>query len=143
MTAPVTESFDRLMDDLKLKQALKDCFDASVQDYADNGLLPQSLADEMKSNMTGAEVLKWALTQVGNSPYVRIPTGRKIVAQRDLPPFHDNRPDYLDARICALRYTDIPHPLRNSLAKISTADGQPLISAGGLTFLAANNPTED
>ena len=68
MTAPVTESFDRLMDDLKLKQALKDSFDASVQSYADNGLLPQSFADEMKSNMTGAEVLKWVLTQTENAP---------------------------------------------------------------------------
>lgn len=67
MTAPVTESFDRLMDDLKLKQALKDCFDASVQDYADCGLLPQSLADEMKSNTTGADVLKWVLTQTENA----------------------------------------------------------------------------
>lgn len=144
MTAPVTQSLDpSLLDKLELQQEVKACYDASVQLYADNGLLPQFLADEMKRNMTGAELVKWVLTQVENSPYIRIPTGNQIVAQRDLPPFHDNRPDCLDARVCALRYADIPNPLRNSFAKISTTDGQPLISAGGLTFLAANNPTED
>ena len=108
MTAPVTESFDRLMDDLKLKQALKDSFDASVQDYADNGLLPQFLADEIKSNMTGAEVLKWVMTQTTNAPYPRIPTGRQVVAQRKLPPFHDNRPGCLDARLYAMRFSGEP-----------------------------------
>ena len=143
MTDPVTQSFDpSLMADLKLQQTVKDCYDCSVQLYADNGLIPQSLADEMKRNMTGADVLKSVLSQAENSPYIRIPTGNQIVVQRDLPPFHDNRPDYLDARICAIRYSDIPHPLRNSLVKIPTTDGQPLISAGGRTFLAANSPTK-
>lgn len=119
MTDPVTESIaDRLMDDLKLKQALKDLFDASVQSYADNGLLPQSLADEMKSNMTGAEVLKWVLTQTENAPYTRIPTGRQVVAQRELPPFHDNRPDCLDSRICALRYSSEPAICKDGFIKI-------------------------
>lgn len=143
MIDPVTESNDRLLVDLKLRQAMKDTFDASVQDYVDNGLLPSPLADEMKRNTTGEDVLKWVLSQTETTPYIRIPTGNQIVAQRDLPPFHDNRPDCLDARICALSYTDIPNPLRNSFAKISTADGQPLISAGGLTFLAASSLTED
>ena len=119
MPNPVTESLaDRLMDDLKLKQALKDSFDASVQDYADNGLLPQFLADEIKSNMTGAEVLKWVLTQTENAPYTRIPTGRQVVAQRELPPFHDNRPDCLDARHYAMRFSAEPAIRNDAFIKI-------------------------
>lgn len=119
MTDPVTQSLNpSLLDNLELRQAVKDCYDASVQLYADNGLLPQFLADEMKCNMTGAELMKWALTQVENSPYIRIPTGNQIVAQRDLPPFHDNRPDCLDARICALRYSSEPAIRRDGFIKI-------------------------
>ena len=119
MTDPVTEPLaDRLMDDLKLKQALKDSFDASVQDYADNGLLPQFLADEIKSNMTGAEVLKWVMTQTENAPHTRIPTGRQVVAQRELPPFHDNRPDCLDARHYAMRFSAEPAIRNNASIKL-------------------------
>ena len=119
MTDPVAQSLDpSLQDNLELRQALKDCYDVSVQLYADNGLLPQSLADEMKRNMTGTEVMKWVLTQIENSPYIRIPTGNQIVAQRDLPLFHDNRPDCLDARIYALRYSSEPAIRKDGFIKI-------------------------
>lgn len=107
MNDPVTQSLDpRLLNNLQLQQVLKDTYDAIVKAYVDNGLLPQSLADEMIHNMTGADVLKWVMQQTVDSPHIRIPTGIQNAAQRDLPPFHDNRPDCLDARICALRCAD-------------------------------------
>ena len=118
MIDPVTESNDRLLADLKLRQVMKDAFDASVQDYVDNGLLPSSLADKVKRNTTGEDVLKWVLSQAETAPCVRIPTGKQIVAQRDLPPFHDNRPDCLDARICALRYSSEPAIRKDGFIKI-------------------------
>lgn len=119
MNDPVTQSLDpRLLNNLQLKQVLKDCYDSSVKAYVDNGLLPQSLADEMIHNMTGADVLKWVMQQTVDSPQIRIPTGTQIVVQRDLSPFHDNRPDYLDARICALRYSDEPVIRRDSFIQI-------------------------
>lgn len=98
----------RLADDPKLLAALKASFDDSVKFCVDNGLLPQSLADEMTENTTGRDVLKWVMAQTENAPCIRIPTGIQAVAQRDLPPFHDNRPDYLDARIAALRCSNYP-----------------------------------
>lgn len=119
MNDPVTQSLDpRLLNNLQLQQVLKDCYDSSVKAYVDNGLLPQSLADEMIHNMTGADVLKWVMQQTVDSPYIRTPTGIQFAAQRDLPPFHDNRPDCLDARICALRYSDEPVIRRDSFIKI-------------------------
>lgn len=107
MHDPVTQSFDpRLLNDLKLQQVLKQTFDASVKEYADKGLLPQALADEAIRNTNGAGILKWLKQQAEETPHIRIPTGTQIVAQRDIPLFHDNRPDALAARICALRYAD-------------------------------------
>ena len=111
-----TES--RLYGDSKLLAALKDIFDDSVNRCATNGLIPQSIADEMIQNTTGRDVLKWVLNQTESSPHIRIPTGIQVVVQRDLPPFHDNRPDYLDARICALRYSDDPVIKTDGFVKI-------------------------
>ena len=119
MNDPVTQSLDpRLLNNLQLQQVLKDTYDASVKAYVDNGLLPQSLADEMIRNMTGADVMKWVMQQTVDSPHIRTPTGIQAAAQRDIPPFHDNRPDYLDARICALRYSDEPVIRRDGFIKI-------------------------
>lgn len=52
----------------------------------------------------------------------RIPTGLQVTAQRYLPPFHDNRPDCLDARICALRYSGEPVIRRDSFIKIISSE---------------------
>lgn len=111
-----TES--RLYGDPKLLAALKDIFDDSVNRCATNGLIPQSIADEITQNTTGRDVLKWVMNQTESAPYIRIPTGIQAVAQRDLHLFHDNRPDCLDARICALRYSDAPVINKDCFVKI-------------------------
>lgn len=106
MTDPVTQSLDpSLLDNLELRQAVKDCYDASVQLYADNGLLPQSLADEMKRNTTGAEVMKGLLAQMENYPYIHIPIGEPIVAHRELPSFYDDRPEHQESHFFGLRHS--------------------------------------
>lgn len=108
----------RLSKDPKVLAALKASFDDTVKFYVDNGLLPQSLADEMTENTTGRDVLKWVMNQTESAPCIRIPTGIQAAAQRDLPPFHDNRPDYLDARISVLRCSNAPVPDYNAFVKI-------------------------
>jgi hypothetical protein len=108
----------RLSNDPKVLAALKASLDDSVKAYVDNGLLPQSIADEITENTTGRDVLKWVLNQTESAPCIRVPTGKQIVAQRDLPPFHDNRPDCLDARICALRYSSEPAIRKDGFIKI-------------------------
>ena len=108
----------RLSNDPKLLAVLKAWLDDSIKFYVDNGLLPQSLADEITENATGRDVLKWVLNQTERAPCIRIPTGIQAAAQRDLPPFHDNRPDYLDARISALRCSNAPLPDYNAFVKI-------------------------
>lgn len=114
----------RLANDPKVLAALKASFDDSVKTYVNNGLLPQSLADEMTENTTGRDVLKWVMNQTERAPCIRIPTGIQAVAQRDLPPFHDNRPDYLDARMRVMRYSGDPAILKDGFIKIIPADGQ-------------------
>ena len=108
----------RLSNDPQVLAALKASFDDSVKTSVANGLLPQSLADEMTENTTGRDVLKWVMKQTERAPCIRIPTGKQIVAQRDLPPFHDNRPDYLDARIAVLRCSNAPVSDYNAFVKI-------------------------
>ena len=108
----------RLSNDPKVLAALKASFDDSIKCYVNNGLLPQSLADEMTENTTGHDVLKWVLNQTESAPYIRIPTGIQVVAQRDLPPFHDNRPDYLDARMRVMRYSGDPVIKTDGFVKI-------------------------
>lgn len=122
MTDSVTQSLDgRLLDDLKIQQALKEAFDASVKDYVAKGLLPQTLADEAIRNTNGAGILKWLKRQGEEAPHILIPTGTQIVAQRDIPPFYDNRPDAMDARICALRCTVEPMIHNDGFIKILPA----------------------
>lgn len=108
----------RLSNDPKVLAALKASLDDSVKAYVDNGLIPQSIADEITENTTGLDVLKWVLNQMESAPCIRIPTGTQIAAQRDLPSFYDNRPDCLDARICALRYSSEPAIRRDGFIKI-------------------------
>lgn len=112
----------RLSNDPKVLAALKASFDDSIKTYVANGLLPQSLADEITENTTGRDVLKWVLNQTESADCIRIPTGKQIVAQRDLPPFHDNRPDYLDARMRVMRYPGDPVIRNDGFIKIIPAD---------------------
>lgn len=119
MNAPETEAIEsRLSNDPKVLDALKASFDDSIKFYVDNGLLPQSLADEMTENTTGRDVLKWVMSQTASAPCIRIPTGIQAVAQRDLPPFHDNRPDYLDARMRVMHYPGDPVIKTDGFVKI-------------------------
>lgn len=108
----------RLSNDPKVLAVLKASFDDSIKFYVDNGLLPQSLADEMIQNTEGLDVLKWVMSQTESASCIRIPTGIQAAAQRDLPQFHDSRPDYLDARISVLRCSNAPVPDYNAFAKI-------------------------
>jgi hypothetical protein len=108
----------RLSNDPKVLAALKASFDDTVKFYVDNGLLPQSIADEMTENTTGRDVLKWVLNQTERADFIRIPTGIQAVVQRDLPPFHDNRPDYLDARIRVMHYPGDPVIKTDGFVKI-------------------------
>ena len=112
----------RLSNDQKVLAALKASLDDIVKAYVDNGLLPQSIADEITENTTGLDVLKWVLNQTESAPYIRIPTGIQAAVQRDLPSFHDNRPDCLDARICALRYSGDPVIKTDGFVKIVPAE---------------------
>lgn len=109
---------NRLCGDPKLLAALKAILDGSVNWYVTNGLIPESIADEIIQNTTGRDVLKWVMNQTESAPYIRIPTGIQAAVQRDLPPFHDNRPDYLDARMRAMRYSGDPVIKSDGFVKI-------------------------
>ena len=50
------------------QNALKQLYDHSIQEYAENGLIPQQLADEAIQNMTGADIMKWIRQQIVDSP---------------------------------------------------------------------------
>lgn len=112
----------RLANDPKLLAVLKAWLDDSIKCYVDNGLLPQSIADEITESTTGRDVLKWVLNQTERASCIRIPAGNQAVAQRDLPPFHDNRPDYLDARMRVMRYSGDPVIHKDGFIKIIPAD---------------------
>ena len=108
----------RLSNDPKVLAALKASFDDSIKFYVDNGLLPQSLADEMIQNTEGLDVLKWVMSQTESASCIRIPTGIQAAAQRDLPQFHDSRPDYLDARMRVMCYSGDPVIKNDGFVKI-------------------------
>lgn len=119
MTDPATQSLDpSLLDDLELQQAVKDCYDAAVQLYVDHCLIPQSLADEMKRNTTGAELMKGFLAQMENFPYIRIPIGELIVAHRELPSFYDDRPEHQESHFFGLRRSSEPVIRNDGFIKI-------------------------
>lgn len=112
----------RLSNDPKVLAVLKASFDDSIKFYVDNGLLPQSLADEMIQNTEGLDVLKWVMSQTESASCIRIPTGIQAAAQRDLPQFHDSRPDYLDARMRVMRYSGDPVINTDGFVKIITTE---------------------
>lgn len=122
MTDPVTQSLDpSLLDNPELQQAVKDGYDAAVQAKADLGLIPQSIADEMKRNTTGAEVIKRALTLLENFPYIRIPIGKQSVARRDLPSFYDDRLEHQESHF--LRYPSVLEIRKDGSIKIISTKG--------------------
>lgn len=107
MTSAYTRSeWEQLMSIAASQNALKQLYDQSIQEYVDNGLMPQQLADKAIQNTTGADIMEWIMQQIADSPSlppalrgldavyrmgtsVKRPNG--LLASEETPRFSDNR----------------------------------------------------
>ena len=107
MTSAYTRrEWEQLMSIAASQDALKQLYDHIIQEYVDNGLIPQQLVGEARQNTTGADIMKWIENQILNPPTLspalrdldsaylwgtsgKCPNG--ILASKEEPRFIDNR----------------------------------------------------